>query len=357
MKKILVLFLAVLLFAACGDDPEAEKAQGALGGVCYPNGTCDSGLSCDEMKNICTKTGDISDSGDTQSDTGDSAADTGDTQSDTGDPDTGNPDTGNTESDTGDTQSDTGDTGNVPETCGNGQKDEGEICEKTETVACSAIDPEYVNGMAKCIETCNGWITDDCSDTSVAPLASIPARYHELTYLYSGADAFKEGANQEDETWTAPLFTTSIDVQGETYAIPHTQANVHWISAYYDSSALYFFQDSYACDENYENCVLTMPEVMFGAALSDLSAGNELKMGISDEKYKVNFLINDMMNDSDCVMLVGYGKLTVDAVNISAGSAGNFKFTTSKIGLYLPVSTPEGDVSSDLKNAGFKVCQ
>ena len=65
----------------------------------------------------------------------------------------------------------------------------------------------------------------------------------------------------------------------------------------------------------------------------------------------------DVMNDADCVMLVGYGTLTVDSVKIAAGSAGNFKFTTSKIGLYLPGATPEGDMSAEIENAGLKICK
>ena len=70
-------------------------------------------------------------------------------------------------------------------------------------------------------------------------------------------------------------------------------------------------------------------------------------------------LIEDVMgeDDEDCVMLVGYGTLTVDSANIAAGEAGNFSFTTSKIGLYLPVSTPEGDVSGEIESAGFKICK
>ena len=144
-------------------------------------------------------------------------------------------------------------------------------------------------------------------------------------------------------------------MEGGTYSIPHPQANTHWIAAYYDSSVLTFYQNSYACDDSMD-CQYATPAVLFGAALSALKAGKELSIGISDDN-EVNMLIEDFMNDKDCVMLVGYGTLKVDSVNISAGSAGNFNFTTSKIGLYLPGATPEGDMTGELEAAGFTICK
>jgi len=191
--------------------------------------------------------------------------------------------------------------------------------------------------------------------SELEPLASFPAVTFELDYLYNGLNAYEAADNQLHELWNAALFNASITMNGETYSIPNPQANTHWIAAYYDSSALSFYQHSYACDDSM-NCQYATPAVLFGAALSALKAGNELSIGISDDN-QVNMLIMDVMNDIDCVMLVGYGTLTVDSVNISAGEAGNFKFTTSKIGLYLPAATPEGDMTGELETAGFTICK
>ena len=65
MKQILVVFalFAALIFAAgCGDGSsqkpeggESEKNAGELGGECYPNKTCNEGLSCDEESNLCVE--------------------------------------------------------------------------------------------------------------------------------------------------------------------------------------------------------------------------------------------------------------------------------------------------------------
>ncbi len=124
-----------------GTDDDAERPagreQGELYGECYPNKTCNEGLECDVLNNICKK--DAGDSGDTEpTDTGDTEpTDTGDTEpTDTGteDPaDTGDttpPDTGDTTepTDTGDTTdpTDTGDT--EPTDTGDTTPTEEEIC-------------------------------------------------------------------------------------------------------------------------------------------------------------------------------------------------------------------------------------
>lgn len=347
MKKIILVLFSVFLIASCGDDPEPENIAltGELNGACYPNNTCNDDLVCSEQ-HICVEKSDSGDSGDS-SDSGDdtdsgntSAADSGDTSDPDDNTDSGSENTG-------------------PE-CGNKIKEEDELCEKGEYVKCSEADSRYSDSnFALCNDFCNGWNTDKCeiSGSSTQPLASFPARTHELTYLYNGSDAFDGMENQEDELWKAALFNASIDVNGSTYSIPNPQANVHWLAAYYDSSVLYFYQSSFLCDENM-NCQNATPGVVLGADLSSLSAGKELSIGISDE-HKVNMLIMDVMNEADCVMLVGYGTLTVNSVKIAAGSAGHFKFTTSEIGLYLPGATPEGDMSAEIENenSGLKICK
>ena len=346
MKKIIFLLFAVLFIVSCGDDPESGivAAQGELNGACYPNKTCNDNLMCSEEKNICIKDPSI-DGNDSENQLPDT--DSGDTQTSDGEP-----------SDGGDSAPDNDSEENGEAECGNGTKETGELCEKGEYVKCSEADSKYSNSnFALCNDFCNGWNTDNCDipGSSTQPLASFPARTHELTYLYNGSDAFDGMENQEDELWTAALFNAAIDVNGSTYSIPNPQANVHWLAAYYDSAALYFYQSSFLCDENM-NCQYATPGVVLGADLSSLSAGKELSIGISDE-HKANMLIMDVMNDADCVMLVGYGTLTVDSVKIAAGSAGKFGFTTSKIGIYLPVATPEGDMSAEIENAGLKICK
>jgi len=48
-------------------------------------------------------------------------------------------------------------------TCGNGIVDFGEVCERDTEKECSAIDPgSYVDGVAKCNDSCSGWIVSDC---------------------------------------------------------------------------------------------------------------------------------------------------------------------------------------------------
>ena len=341
-KNIMILFALFLMISCGGDDPEAEAAQGTEGGQCYPNRTCNDGLECSD--NICIKNGDVGDTGDT--------ADSGDT-TDSGD----TADTGDT-TDSGDITDSGDDSDSGEETkaeCGNGIKEAGEVCEKGETKPCSEIDNSYKTGNVECNDSCSGWQTVNCMASELEPLASFPAVTFELDYLYNGLNAYEAADNQLHELWNAALFNASITMNGETYSIPNPQANTHWIAAYYDSSALSFYQHSYACDDSM-NCQYATPAVLFGAALSALKAGNELSIGISDDN-QVNMLIMDVMNDIDCVMLVGYGTLTVDSVNISAGEAGNFKFTTSKIGLYLPAATPEGDMTGELETAGFTICK
>ena len=342
MKKTIIVLFAFFLIVSCGDDPVAEAATGTLGGNCYPNNTCNDGLECSE--GLCVKT---ADPGDTQdpSDTTDSAtdndpADSGDTAPD---------------NDPADSAADTEPSGETDGECGNGVLDGGEVCEKGETKLCSEIDSSYKAGDVECNDSCSGWLTVNCMASELEPLATFPARTHKLDYLYDGFDAYAEGDNQLDELWKSALFNASITMNGETYSIPHPQANTHWIAAYYDSAALYFYQASFSCDDEM-SCQYATPGVMFGADSANLSAGKELSIGISD-KHKVNMLIEDVMGEDDCVMLVGYGTLTVDSVKIAAGDAGNFSFTTSKIGLYLPVATPEGDMSGEIEKAGFKICE
>ncbi|MBR6244916.1 DUF1566 domain-containing protein [bacterium] len=122
-----------------GTDDDAERPagreQGGLYGECYPDNTCNEGLECDVLNNICKK--DTGDSGDTtpDGDSGDSGDTTPDGDSgDSGDttPDGDSGDSGDTtpDGDSGDsgdtTPSDTGDTD--PTDTGDTTPTEEEIC-------------------------------------------------------------------------------------------------------------------------------------------------------------------------------------------------------------------------------------
>lgn len=347
MKKVFLILSALFLIVSCGDDPESEvsAALGELNGECYPNKTCNEGLDCSD-ENICIKTGDLPDA-DGDNDT----SDTSDTSSD------------DDSSDTSDSSND-GDTTDSPDSenennqaeCGNGTKEEGETCEKGDYVKCSEIDAQYSDlNFALCNDYCNGWNTDKCetSQQNIPPRGTFPAVTFEVKYLYNGQDEFNKGENQGDEQYQTGLFETSIPLSdGSAFAIPHPQANVHWISAYYINTALIFNQTSYYCVEG-SGCSATSPMVEFFADLSALSAGKELSVGIADEN-QVNLLVED--NANDCVLLVGYGTLKVNSVTIAPGSAGKFGFTTSEIGLYNVTITPEGDVTEYLEKEGFTIC-
>ena len=143
MKKLSLIFVLFALFLAvsCGgpvkyeDSPEGQghtdepEERGALGGECYENRTCNSGLVCDEESNTCMKEPEPTDTGDTTepTDTGDTAepTDTGDTTEPTDTGDTTEPtDTGDTTepTDTGDTTEPT-DTGDTTEPTDTGTKE------------------------------------------------------------------------------------------------------------------------------------------------------------------------------------------------------------------------------------------
>lgn len=67
MKKIflvLVLFCVMLFFVSCGDSgsDSSGKKQGELYGSCYPNKTCNEGLTCDEENDVCLPDGADNDS-------------------------------------------------------------------------------------------------------------------------------------------------------------------------------------------------------------------------------------------------------------------------------------------------------
>lgn len=236
--------------------------------------------------------------------------------------------------------------------CGNGKVETGEVCDAN-TIACSDLDSSFTGGTATCQEGCRGWNVDTCEGGNTAtPLAEIPARTHTLEYLYNGVADFNNGANQSNELWSSPLFSANIPLTNGTYYIPHNLADAHWLAGFYDSQSIQFVQQSYV----YSTGQFTLPYVVMGAGINDAVAGATLSIGIKNEN-EVNFIIQDMMNEVECIILVGYGTLTVDTINLTPGAAGEFSFTTSKIGLYLPAQTPEGDMTSEIESSGFTICK
>ena len=145
-KSFIVLALLSFLLLSCdsglkfenpldGHNQDSQTERGELGGECYANKTCNSGLVCEEESNTCVKEaeGDTTptdtgtpeptdtgtaepdeDSGDTVPDGGDSSPDNGDStdDSDSGD---STPDNGDSadDSDTGDSTPDNGDTADL----------------------------------------------------------------------------------------------------------------------------------------------------------------------------------------------------------------------------------------------------
>ena len=56
MKRCFVIFVlfSTFLFASCSGK-KSPITMGELDGICYPNGTCNEGLICDEESNLCVK--------------------------------------------------------------------------------------------------------------------------------------------------------------------------------------------------------------------------------------------------------------------------------------------------------------
>ena len=166
MKHLYLIFAFFALFLAVScdgpvkfeDSPEGHsqteepKEAGTLGGECYKNQTCNSGLICDEESNTCMKEpGNPTDTGDTE------PTDTGDTAEPTDTGDTAEPD-----GDSGDTTEPDGDTGEPEYECGNRLLEPGEVCDGGAT-ECSSIDPGYIGGYAVCKPDCSGWNVSNCS--------------------------------------------------------------------------------------------------------------------------------------------------------------------------------------------------
>ncbi len=236
--------------------------------------------------------------------------------------------------------------------CGNGIVESGEICDGNK-MPCYDLSPGYIGGEATCKDDCTGWDTEYCIEPQPdEPIASIPSKTFTVEYLYNGVDAFNYGANQNNELWAAALFSTSITLTTGTYHIPHPLSDAHWLAGFYDAQTVQFVQQSYVLSSG----AFTLPYVVMGALRSAVVKNAVLSIGITDEN-EVNFVVFDMMNNVDCVILVGYGSLTVNEINIAQGHAGLFQFTTSKIDLYLPADTPEGNVIPEIQSAGFTVCQ
>ena len=237
MKKFLLFLFALFLLTACGgDDPEPVSVRGALNGACYPNKTCNEGLDCSE-ENICVKIENGGENGNSDENSGSNPENSDDSDSSSGnEPSDGGDSVSDDENtDSGDSAPDSDSTGNGAE-CGNGTKEAGELCEKGEKLACSELDAQYpADKSATCNDYCNGWNTNECTGAAtVPPRGTFPAVTFEIDYLYKGMDAFNAGENQDDEQYATGLFETSIALSdGSVFDIPHPQANVHWISAYY----------------------------------------------------------------------------------------------------------------------------
>ena len=137
-----------------GTDDDAERPagreQGGLYGECYPNKTCNEGLKCDVLNNICMK--DADDLGDTASD-GD-YGDSGDT----------------VPTDAGDTtpDGDFGDSGDTGAFCGNNIVEGDETCDGG-TKECTALSSAFSGGYAVCRDDCRGWYSDNCISSQVVP--------------------------------------------------------------------------------------------------------------------------------------------------------------------------------------------
>ena len=211
MKKFFVIFTLFTMFLAvsCGgpvkfeDSQEGQtqtdepKERGALGGKCFQNGTCNSGLICDEESNTCMKepeeptdtgTPEPTDTGTTEpTDTGTTeSTDTGTTEpADTGTPEP--TDTGTTEpdEDSGDTAPDEGDTAEPTDT-GEPEPDEdqeepvpvnpcdSDPCEGVlhASGSCAVVEGGYVCG---CLEHYS-WTGSVCkADSRVADCTGLPA--------------------------------------------------------------------------------------------------------------------------------------------------------------------------------------
>lgn len=241
--------------------------------------------------------------------------------------------------------------------CGNGIREGGETCD-TETIGCSELDSRYTGGTATCSDECNGWLTEGCEvKSNVTPIGTVEAVTQTIAYLYNGQTALNEAANMDNELYQIALFEGSVPLNnGETYYIPNPQADVHWIAAAYDAASLQIFQNSFYCNGNYEDCQITEPFVTFGFDIAEAKAGKMLNIGIKDGNH-ANFLVQSFTsNGEDCVLLVGYGTVTINSVTIAPAASGSVKFTTSDIDLYLVANTPEGDMTSEIEAAGFKVC-
>ncbi len=69
-----------------------------------------------------------------------------------------------TDGDTVDEDTSDGDVtdGDIIDLCGNGQPDPGETCELGDTVACTSLGEQYIDGAAICNATCDGWMQSNC---------------------------------------------------------------------------------------------------------------------------------------------------------------------------------------------------
>ena len=327
MKKqlvtIFIVVLTALLFVSCGEDPDVPS----------------------DGENINDENAQGNDSD------GNGGKENQDTDND--------PDGHGSSDDSDNTETEEPDSDGMPQDaeCGNGIREGGETCDK-ETIGCSELDSRFTGGTAECRAECNGWLTDNCEAKSNVPaIGTVEAVIQTLGYLYNGQSALDEAANMDNELYQIALFEGSIPLNnGETYYIPSQQANTHWIAAAYDDSSLQIFQNSFLCDSSYNNCQITEPFILFGIDIASARAGETLKIGIKDGN-QANFLVQSFTaSGEDCVLLVGYGRVEINSITIAPAAAGSIKFTTSDIDLYLVVNTPEGDMTSEIEGAGFKVC-
>ncbi|HDT11858.1 MAG TPA: hypothetical protein ENN58_03880 [bacterium] len=66
--------------------------------------------------------------------------------------------------------------------CGNDIVEEGELCDGNYK-NCFDVDGKYSSGLAKCNETCDGWITDSCSEGGPELYGFVQTQYIDFSFI------------------------------------------------------------------------------------------------------------------------------------------------------------------------------